>query len=109
MTAAEYRNLNSKNSKTMRITAGFITWVGNIRTPKGKHYQDFVCQWHDDQSGKQCSMKFTLREDMAVIGRLSTDLIVKFDYQLEAHDWNGKFINNANVIRGSMHCVGKKG
>lgn len=99
----------------MKVSSGKITWVGGVETPPdrrtgGKTYrQDFVCCFHDNVSGKEWTMKFTVVNDMRVIGKLEVDLLVNFEFVVEAREWHGKYYNNPHILRGTMHCVGRKG
>lgn len=100
----------------MHIESAKIIWVGETYTRPDKkvpgalvYYRDFVCQWHDNQSGHSCSLKFTVRNNMQVISNLSTDLCVSLDYTVEAKEWHGKYFNNTRILGNSLHCVARKG
>lgn len=99
----------------MKVSAGIITWVGEVHTRPDRqtgdeiYQQDFVCRFNDAQSGQSWTMKFTLENDMRIIGKLSTDLLVNFEFVVKANEWKGKWYNNPRILSGTMHCVGRKG
>ena len=54
-------------------------------------------------------MKFTVVNDLRIFGKLEKDLLVSFEFIVEANEWQGKYYNNPRILRGTMHCVGRKG
>lgn len=99
----------------MKVTSGVITWAGVVSTRPDRrtggdiYYQDFICRFNDNVSGKVWTMKFTVVNDMRIVGKLEKDLLVSFEFIVEANEWLGKYYNNPRILRGTMHCVGRKG
>ncbi len=105
----------------MHIESGRVTWVSEAYTRDNKKnggkdwLQDFICQWHDDQSGRFCSLKFTVRNKMNIIGKITVNMFVTLDYQIEANTWTNpksgqiQVFNNTRILGDSLHCVARKG
>lgn len=104
----------------MHLESARVTWVGEAYTVDGKNgdkvwQQDFIAQWHDDQSGKFCSLGFCVRNRMDIIGKIKTNMIVKFDFVISARVWSNpktgrnQAINNTRILANSLHCVARKG
>lgn len=106
---------------TMRIESGRVTWVSKAYTRENRKnggydtLQDFTVQWHDGQSGQFCSLGFTVRNKMNIIGKLSVNMFVKLEYVVETKTWTNpktgqvQVFNNTRILGDSLHCVARKG
>lgn len=102
------------NHREMIVKAAAITKVFPYRTVNGRngqtrYYQDFIARWNDAQSGKECYAKFTVINEMNIIGKLSENLLVNLEFTLTTNEKNGKVFTNTNILKGTLHCVGWKG
>ena len=105
----------------MHIESGRVTWVSKAYTRVNSKnggmdwQQDFIVQWYDKHSGRFCSLGFTVRNKMNIIGKLTVDMLVKLDYQTETRTWvnpqtgQTQVFNNTRILGNSLHCVAKKG
>lgn len=105
----------------MHIESGRVTWVGEAytrdnRKTGGKDWlQDFTVQWHDNHSGQLCSLKFTVRNKMNIIGRITVNMFVTLDFVILAVSWTNprtgqtQVFNNTRILGDSLHCVARKG
>lgn len=88
----------------MHIRKAKITYVSanyqrtSKRTGKTAFCRDFDVQWHDDTSGYNCSLSFTLTDKLSIMPQLAVGKLITLDYILAVNEWNGRHFNNTRIL-----------